>query len=71
MRLRDLVEASPLGCAPLAAQLTALAGGSTAISLGGGAASFITLPLLRYHALDAAQAGQTPTSGGVVLPMDW
>jgi predicted acyl esterase len=62
------VEAPSLGCAPRPSALAALAGGSYTLVQRG---SFLSLPLLRYHALRAVRSGTTPTSGGVALPLDW
>ena len=62
------IEAPVLGCAPRAAILASLAGGSYTIDV---THSFVSLPLLPYHVLPAIRSGTTPTSDGVVLPLDW
>jgi predicted acyl esterase len=65
------VEAPALGCAPRAADLAELAGGSYTVVLTGTRASAVDLPLLPYHQLPSAASGTTPTSDGVALPSQW
>jgi uncharacterized protein len=62
------IEAPVLGCAPRAAILESLAGGSYTIDV---THSLVSLPLLPYDTFPAIRSGTTPTSGGVVLPLDW